>query len=56
MWNTGKPKKSAVVIIREMKGKGVFRDSIAVYDENEGVFYKNGQKLDKVNKWRYKII
>lgn len=56
MWNKGKPTESAIVVIRETKRRGVIRDSIAVYDENEGVFFKNGQKLDKVKQWRYKRI
>lgn len=54
MWNKRMPKESCVVIIRENTRKGVVRESIAVYDENENVFFKNGQRITKVKAWRYK--
>ena len=56
MWNKGKPGESAIVVVGEITRKGMIRDSIAVYDENEGVFFRNGEKLKEVKQWRYKGV
>lgn len=48
------PKKSCVVVIRECSRKGVVKESVAVYDENENVFFKNGKRISKVKEWRYR--
>lgn len=41
------PKKSCVVVIRECSRKGIVKESVAVYDENENVFFKNGKRISK---------
>lgn len=48
------PKKSCVVVIREYSRKGIIKESVAVYDENENVFFKNGKRISKVKEWRYR--
>ena len=48
------PKKSCVVVIRECNRKGIIKESVAVYDENENVFFKNGKRISKVKEWRYR--
>lgn len=37
MWNKRMPRESCVVVIRECSRKGIVKESVAVYDENENV-------------------
>ena len=54
MWNKRMPRESCVVVIRECSRKGIVKESVAVYDENENVFFKNGKRISKVKEWRYR--
>lgn len=54
MWNKRMPRESCVVVIRECSRKGIIKESVAVYDENENVFFKNGKRISKVKEWRYR--
>lgn len=54
MWNKRMPRESCVVVIRECSRKGIIEESVAVYDENENIFFKNGKRISKVKEWRYR--
>ena len=54
MWNKRMPRESCVVVIRECSRKGIVKESVAVYDENENVFFKNGKRISNVKEWRYR--
>lgn len=54
MWNKRMPRESCVVVIRECNRKGIVKESVAVYDENENIFFKNGKRISKVKEWRYR--
>lgn len=54
MWNKRMPRESCVVVIRECSRKGIVKESVAVYDENENIFFKNGKRISKVKEWRYR--
>lgn len=47
------PNRSAVVVVKETHGN-VIKHSVAVYDEYEKVFFKNGKVIRNVRAWRYK--
>ncbi|WP_418756130.1 hypothetical protein [Eubacterium ventriosum] len=53
-WIKGKcPNRSAVVVVKEMHGN-ITKLSVAVYDEYEKVFFKNGKAIKNIQAWRYK--
>ena len=54
MWNKRMPRESCVVVIRECGRKRIIKESVAVYDENENIFFKNGKRISKVKEWRYR--